>query len=58
MRAATFKCPKCGQTISRTYGPNSTAVPGPAPANWVVSVLTCPNPKCGHVLGTIAAPAS
>jgi ssDNA-binding Zn-finger/Zn-ribbon topoisomerase 1 len=51
----TFKCDGCGHEMdSRQSAPNFTVVPGPAPANWVVSVLSCSN--CAKPIGVATAP--
>jgi hypothetical protein len=57
MNTVAFKCDGCGQTLSKQYGPNFTVVPAPAPLNWVVAVMSCPNPKCQKPLGIMSAPA-
>jgi hypothetical protein len=51
----SFKCPHCEYEMNaKTTPPNFTAVPGPAPANWVVAVISCSS--CSKAIGVSSAP--
>lgn len=50
----SFKCAHCEQELASAVPPNFTVVPGPAPADWIVAVLSCP--ICRKSLGVMTAP--
>lgn len=50
------QCGKCGVAITSIAGPNWVHIPAPAPENWAVVSLFCPNPKCKEPMGTYAYP--
>jgi len=50
-------CTKCGKgVISGNVGPNWMHIPAPAPRDWAVVMLLCPNAACKEPMGTYAYP--
>jgi hypothetical protein len=53
---AAINCSKCGVPITNSAGPNWMHIPTPAPRDWAVVTLFCPNPNCKEPMGTYAYP--